>query len=115
MKLVNGINTQGENVADNGGLKESFSAYRKLVKEKGEDRRLPGLSLTNNQLFFLGFAQMWCDRQTKQTAVINLANGVHSPGRFRIIGTLQNSPDFAEAFKCPLGSTMNPEKKCSVW
>ncbi|KAK3784342.1 hypothetical protein RRG08_017916, partial [Elysia crispata] len=112
---VNGINTQGENVADNGGLKESWRAYKKLVKEKGEEKRLPGLGLTHDQVFFLGYAQIWCDKMTKQRAILSLSNGVHSPGRFRTIGVLQNSPDFAQAFRCPAGSPMNPEKKCSVW
>ncbi|GFN96419.1 endothelin-converting enzyme 1 [Plakobranchus ocellatus] len=54
---VNGITTQGENVADNGGLKQSYRAFKKLMAEKGEPKRLPGLGLTNDQTFFLGYAQ----------------------------------------------------------
>lgn len=56
---LNGKRTQGENIADNGGLKESFKAYRKYIEEKGEEEKtLPHLKLTPNQLFFVGYAQV---------------------------------------------------------
>lgn len=57
-RYVNGELTQGENIADNGGLRESFKAYRHYVSGIGrEEGRLPGLEfLTPNQLFFLGEA-----------------------------------------------------------
>ncbi|WAR15723.1 NEP4-like protein [Mya arenaria] len=56
---VNGIQTQGENIADNGGLKESYKAYQKWKKDHGgSEPKLPGLTnLNNDQLFFLNFAQ----------------------------------------------------------
>jgi membrane metallo-endopeptidase-like protein 1 len=57
---VNGQLTLGENIADNGGLRESFRAYRRYVDQLGhEEGRLPGLEkLTPNQLFFLGYANV---------------------------------------------------------
>ena len=39
----------------------------------------------------------------------------HSPGKFRIVGALQNNEDFARSFQCPEGSPMNPTEKCDVW
>ncbi|XP_059154147.1 neprilysin-1-like isoform X2 [Physella acuta] len=113
---LNGINTQGENIADNGGLKQSFRAYRNWVDKQGkEEQRLPGLNFTHNQLFFINFAQLWCNLMTKEDALSRIKVGVHSPGEFRVIGSVQNSKEFSEAFNCPLGSNMNPQKKCSVW
>ncbi|OWF45826.1 Neprilysin [Mizuhopecten yessoensis] len=113
---LNGINTQGENIADNGGLKQSYRAYRDWIKQRGrEESQLPGVSYNDNQLFFINFAQIWCASMRRENAINRILTGVHSPGRFRVIGTLQNSPEFAEAFSCPKGSYMNPNKKCGVW
>ena len=44
-----------------------------------------------------------------------IETGAHAPGRYRILGPLSNNEDFARDFNCPLGSLMNPEKKCKVW
>ncbi|CAH1775260.1 unnamed protein product [Owenia fusiformis] len=113
---LNGINTQGENIADNGGLKQAFKAYRNWVKKQGEEeQKLPGLDLTNNQLFFLNFAQIWCGTARPEALYSSIASGRHSPGRERVIGSVSNSPDFAKAFSCKAGDRMNPTSKCRVW
>lgn len=113
---INGRTTVGENIADNGGLKQSFRAYKNWIHKRGyEEPLLPGLNFTHDQLFFLGFAQVWCGNMRPQYAHNRILTGAHSPGRFRVIGTLHNSRDFSKAFKCSLGSYMNPEKKCTVW
>ncbi|KAL3862332.1 hypothetical protein ACJMK2_008309 [Sinanodonta woodiana] len=113
---LNGINTQGENIADNGGLKQSFRAYRSWVKKRGkEEQRLPGLNFNHNQLFFISFAQLWCQNMRQQAGIDKILTDTHSPGRFRVIGPLQNSREFAESFGCKTTDYMNPEKKCNVW
>lgn len=56
------VSLQGENIADNGGLKQAYRAYKKYEATHGEEKmRLPGLNLTNDQLFFLNYAQVWID------------------------------------------------------
>lgn len=107
--------TIGENIADNGGLKQSFRAYKHWVAVHGEEKALPGLNLTHDQLFFLNYAQIWCGSMRPEDALTKIRSSVHSPGIIRVIGPLSNSKDFAEAYKCPAGSRMNPTSKCSVW
>ncbi|CAN8016172.1 unnamed protein product, partial [Ixodes persulcatus] len=112
---VNGVNTQGENIADNGGVKQAFRAYKRREERTGTEPQLPGLNLTHDQLFFLTYAQIWCGTMRPEHAVNTIRTGAHSPGRFRVIGVLSNSEDFAKAYKCRRGSPMNPTHKCVVW
>ncbi|KAL1137603.1 hypothetical protein AAG570_009299 [Ranatra chinensis] len=114
-QFVNGRMTQGENIADNGGLKQSYRAYKKWVNRYGEEPRLPGVNLTHDQLFFLNYAQIWCGTMRPEDALTKIRSAVHSPGPIRVIGPLSNSLDFARAYNCPPGSPMNPTTKCSVW
>ncbi|KAG7199393.1 hypothetical protein KM043_014024 [Ampulex compressa] len=113
---VNGINTQGENIADNGGIREAYRAYAKLKRRSAKPEALPGLAgYSQEQLFFLGFAQVWCGNYTNGALKSKLIEGVHAPNHFRVIGTLSNNAEFAKAWDCPLGSPMNPEHKCILW
>ncbi|PBC26987.1 Membrane metallo-endopeptidase [Apis cerana cerana] len=111
---INGKMTQGENIADNGGLKQSFRAYKKWVSIHGEEPLLPGVNLTHDQLFFLNYAQIWCGSMRPEDALTKIRSSVHSPGPIRVLGPLSNSEDFARAYDCPPGSPMNPTQKCNV-
>ncbi|CAK9802982.1 Endothelin-converting enzyme 1 [Anthophora quadrimaculata] len=113
---VNGVNTQGENIADNGGIREAYRAYQRLRTRNSNQRALPGLATyTQEQLFFVGFAQVWCGNDTNGALKSKLIEGVHAPNHFRVIGTLSNNADFAKAWHCPVGSPMNPPSKCILW
>lgn len=117
---IDGESTQGENIADNGGIRQAFRAYDTWLKRNDNleteiAESLPGLNLTSKQLFFLNFAQVWCGKMRPEAIKNKLKTAVHSPGKFRVIGTLSNSVDFAREFSCPFGCPMNPSHKCSVW
>lgn len=112
---IDGKNTQGENIADNGGLKQAYRAYKKGLEEYGPEKDLPGIGLTHQQLFFLNYAQIWCGSMRDEEALEKIRTSVHSPGSIRVLGPLSNSYDFSEAYQCPPGSPMNPEKKCHIW
>uniref|UniRef100_A0A0P6FKW5 Neutral endopeptidase n=1 Tax=Daphnia magna TaxID=35525 RepID=A0A0P6FKW5_9CRUS len=113
---VNGSNTQGENIADNGGLREAFRAYQNYVARNGPEKRLPGLEhYTPEQIFFLSFATVECSNESPESLEDQVLFGVHTPSRYRVIGPLSNSDDFIQHFKCPTSSPMNPPNKCTVW
>ena len=59
--------------------------------------------------------QTWCSAITPEYAEQAVSTDVHANPIYRVKGVLSNNPDFAEAFSCPTGSPMNPEKKCAVW
>lgn len=112
---MNGGNTQGENIADNGGVKEAYYAYRNFVKKNGPELLLPGLNYTQEQLFWISSAQTWCAVTRPEFDKMLITTDVHSPNEFRVIGTISNMHEFAHDFTCKPGSRMNPVKKCEVW
>ncbi|XP_014473238.1 PREDICTED: endothelin-converting enzyme 1-like isoform X4 [Dinoponera quadriceps] len=77
---IDGVNTQGENIADNGGIKQAFTAYERWLRaNQEEDETLPGISATGKQLFFLNFAQVWCGSMRPEATRNKLKTAVHSP------------------------------------
>lgn len=116
---VNGQLTLGENIADNGGLKAAYKGYFDYFRQrvKGDpEPLLPGMTnFTVEQLFFLSAGQVWCSSHRPEAARLDLLTDEHSPSKFRVVGPLSNMAEFAEAYKCPLGSKMNPKHKYSVW
>ncbi|XP_017129913.1 neprilysin-3 isoform X1 [Drosophila elegans] len=115
-RTLNGKQTLGENIADNGGLKAAYHAYQRTKSDRDVDvLKLPGLNLTHSQLFFVSFAQVWCSSTTDETNLLQMEKDPHSPSQFRVIGTLSNMKEFAEVFQCKPGKRMNPTEKCEVW
>uniref|UniRef100_A0A3Q2UDK5 Endothelin-converting enzyme 1 n=1 Tax=Fundulus heteroclitus TaxID=8078 RepID=A0A3Q2UDK5_FUNHE len=114
-ELLNGRHTLGENIADNGGLKAAYKAYVNWIKNNGEEAMLPALGMTNHQLFFVGFAQVWCAVRTPESSHEGLITDPHSPSRFRVIGTISNSREFSKHFGCKADAPMNPKHKCELW
>ncbi|KAF4104499.1 endothelin-converting enzyme-like 1 [Onychostoma macrolepis] len=112
---VNGRLTLGENIADLGGLKLSYNAYQKWVREHGPERPLPGLKYTHEQLFFIAFAQNWCMKRRSQSIYLQLLTDKHAPEHYRVIGSVSQFDEFGRVFHCPRGSPMHPVNKCVVW
>jgi neprilysin len=113
---LNGVITQGENIADNGGLKLAYSAYIASVKKSAtKDPVLPGLPFSPEQLFWISAAQTWCSVERPEVKKLMILTDNHALGRYRVLGTLTNSDEFAKDFNCAWNSPMNPPNKCVVW
>ena len=81
---LNGLNTQGENIADNGGIKEAYYAYQQWSRDHGEEKPLPGLQLSPKQLFWVSAANVWCGKYRPETLKLRILTGHHSPARYEI-------------------------------
>ncbi|XP_015225644.1 PREDICTED: phosphate-regulating neutral endopeptidase [Cyprinodon variegatus] len=116
---VRGKRTLAENIADNGGVREAFRAYRRWVdNSRGgvEEPLLPGVDLNNNQLFFLSYAHVRCNSYRPEAAREQIQSGAHSPPKYRVIGAMSNYEEFRKTFNCPQSSVMNRgAQSCRVW
>lgn len=72
---VRGINTQGENIADNGGIKESYRAYVRWAEEHHEPQ-LPGLDFSPRQMFWVSAGQIWCSLYRRESMINRIQTGV---------------------------------------
>ncbi|MFZ1614037.1 MAG: M13 family metallopeptidase [Holophaga sp.] len=100
---VNGKLTVGENIADLGGLKIAFAAWKKSLGGKPAPA-IDGFS--GEQRFFLGAAQVWRNHIRNEALSVRLKTDPHSPGHQRVIGPLSNLPEFFDAFSCGEGMPM---------
>lgn len=127
--------TLGENLADINGLHVAYRAFQKVsgsasaagnssradaIHVGGEPAEMPpnkllARELTNTQLFFVSFAQNYCMLAHKQSLEVWMKTDPHSPGRFRVQGSLSQNVAFSEAFQCKPGARYSPEKRCSLW
>ncbi|CAJ0956205.1 unnamed protein product, partial [Mesorhabditis belari] len=110
--------TWGEDVSDLGGIRVAYKAYRKaLARRDGKkSQKLPGLDQYNNdQIFFLGAAQLFCETASDENLLQDQYGDSHPISQIRPNEQLKDFEHFANAFKCPAGSPMNPKKKCRVW
>ncbi|XP_033610621.1 endothelin-converting enzyme homolog [Cryptotermes secundus] len=114
-KKVNGFSTLAENIADNGGIREAYRAYQRYKERHDTEQVLPGMeSFSHNQLLFLAFANIWCLDEGPYYGEVS-AEDTHSPGKYRVLGSLSNSPEFSETWNCPVNSSMNPSDRCIIW
>lgn len=113
---VNGRISQGENIADNGGMKSAYYAYKKWAKQNDVEPQLPGLQqYTAEQMFWISAAQTWCSTSREWYTKMTMTVDSHSPSKFRVAGSVKNNREFANDFNCASGTPMNPIEKCEIW
>ena len=109
---INSKLTEGEDVADLGGLILAYLAWKADVKDKQLESRD---GFTPDQRFFIGYAQWACENERPENLRVNAITNEHSPGRYRVNGLMVNIPEFQQAFSCKAGQPMVRENRCRVW
>lgn len=109
---INGKLTLGENTADNGGARIALMALMNALAG-----HMPGKidEFTPEQRYFLSFGQIWCANERPEAIRLQVQTDPHSPPRYRVIGTVQNMPEFEKAFSCKPGQPMVKTNACRVW
>ena len=92
---INGNATQGENIADLGGLLLGLDAFKKTETYKKNEKTA---GLTPMQRYFLGYALGWMYQERKERLASQVMTDVHAPAKERVNGPVVNIPEFYEAF-----------------
>jgi len=109
---INSKLTEGEDVADLGGLILAYIAWKADTQGKQLENRD---GFTPDQRFFIGYAQWACENQRPENLRANAITNEHSPGKYRVNGLMVNIPEFQQAFSCKAGQPMVRENRCRVW
>jgi len=113
---TNGLLTQGEDTADNGGIYLSLIALENTLQSQGKKLDAKGDDgFTELQRFFFGYANNWCSQYRPEVARTVILTNPHSLPRFRVNNVVSNMPEFATAFSCKKGQPMVHVNSCRVW
>lgn len=111
---INGENTQGENIADLGGVIMGFEAFKKT--RQYQDNVIIG-GFTPAQRYFLGYCEGWRTQYRPEALATRVKSDVHSPAKWRVIGPLSDLVEFYEAFDVKEGDAMwRPDSlRVKIW
>ena len=100
---INGNATQGENIADLGGMLLGLDAFKKTAAYK-KNEKIAGF--TPLQRYFLGYALGWMYEERKERLASQVMTDVHAPAKERVNGPVVNIPELYEAFGIKKGDKM---------
>ena len=111
---ANGQYTLGENIADQGGLRVAYTAFKKTEQGKSNEQ-IDGF--TPDQRFYLSYANVWAANITDQEILRRTKIDVHSLGKWRVNATLRNIQSFYDAFGIKSGDKMYiaPADRVIIW
>jgi putative endopeptidase len=115
---LDGKRVESEAIGDLGGVRLAYRALAKALAGRPEaSPAAGGVGVTAKQRFFIAWAQSRAEALRPETERQLARSDPHPPGRFRVLGTLVNLPEFQQAFACKPGAKMvrPPEKRCAVW
>jgi putative endopeptidase len=88
-------------------------ALQKALRDKPQG---PIDGLTQEQRFFLSYAQAWRNSTRPEQERMRILTDTHSPPRYRVMGPLAHMPEFAKAFSCDASKTLLSEKdRANIW
>jgi predicted metalloendopeptidase len=111
---VDGKKTLGENLADQGGVKLGYISLLE-AQAKRKPAELWNGKYTENQQYWISYAQSWCGKAREQTLRQQIKTNPHPPEEFRVNGIVMNRPEFAKDFSCKAGAPMAPKVRCEIW
>ncbi|XP_043067582.1 neprilysin-1-like [Drosophila bipectinata] len=112
------MEAQGENIADNVGIRLAYATYTKWLKLQSkvpDTETLPNMSQTPQQLFYLSVAQSMCTDILEDRRPAFVRNSVHPPNESRVFVMMANSKSFAEAFQCGNQTKLSPAHRCAMY
>lgn len=117
---IDGNLTLGENLADIGGLAVARDAYeaalaaqypRRSARRAYEHAVQAVFGMSHEQLFYAGYARMWCASVAPDVAYRRLLLDPHAPPRWRVDVPTSQSAAYAAAYHC----APPPPTACAVW
>jgi len=111
---INGELTQGENIADLGGIMMGYEAFKK-TKQYQTKQIIAGLN--PDQRFFLGYALAWMVNERPEAIADQVRSNEHSPAKYRVIGPLTDMPEFFSSFGIKEGDKMwrGDVERVKIW
>lgn len=111
---INGELTQGENIADLGGIMMGYEAFKRTAQYKNHEI-IAGLDPDHR--FFLGYALAWMMNERPEAIAMQVRSNEHSPSKFRVIGPLTNMPEFDATFGIKPGDAMwrSDSERVKIW
>jgi len=111
---ANGQFTMGENIADHGGLRVAYSAFKNTEQGKG-NKMIDGF--TPDQRFFLSYANVWAANITKEEMLRRTKVDPHSLGVNRVNVAIRNLEEFFKAFDIQPEMSMwrDPADRVIIW
>ena len=111
---ANGKFTLGENIADHGGLRVSYTAFKKTQQGRSEEKTD---GFTPDQRFFLSYAGVWAGNIRDAEILRRTKTDPHSLGRWRVNAALKNIEPFFKAFNIKEGDPMflAPAERVTIW
>lgn len=113
---VDGNLVLGEATADAGGVRLARDALHHQPRALQSRGVLQTYNMTSDQLYYTGFAQVWCSVAREQYKIDLIDTDPHPPARFRVEGTLLSDAHYLETFQCGQEATTKAsDEQCEVW